>query len=228
MLTQIDRDLWTADGPAVPFLGIPYPTRMTIVRLPEGGLWVCSPIRLDAELERGVEALGAVAHLVSPNKIHHLFLGDWQRRWPQARLYASPGLARRRRDLRFDAELGDEPDSAWAATIDQVVFRGSFAMEEVVFFHRPSRTAVVTDLVQRFAAGSVGGWQGWFLRLDDLVGAEGSTPREWRLTFLRRAAARRARAKVLGWDPERLIVAHGECAPARAREILERALRWMG
>ena len=29
MLTEVDRDLWIADGPRLPFLGAPYPTRMT-------------------------------------------------------------------------------------------------------------------------------------------------------------------------------------------------------
>jgi hypothetical protein len=50
--------------------------------------------------------------IVSPNKIHHLFLKERADRWPEASLYESPGLAKRRPDLRFDAELGDEPDSA--------------------------------------------------------------------------------------------------------------------
>jgi hypothetical protein len=36
-------------------------------------------------------------------------------------------------ELRFEAELDDEPSPAWAADIDQVVFRGSFAMEKVAF-----------------------------------------------------------------------------------------------
>lgn len=224
-LTAIDRDLWIADGPAVPFLGFPYPTRMTLARLANGDLWVCSPIPLSDALHAEVEALGAVRHLVSPNKIHHLFLGEWKQRWPAALLYASPGLPPRRRDLRFDALLGDEPDPAWAGSIDQVIFRGSFVMEEVVFFHRSSRTAVFTDLIQRFPPAP--GWRGLFMRLDGLVGPEGSTPREWRLTFLRRSAARRAKARVLAWNPERVIVAHGECAFDHGRDVVERGLRWL-
>ena len=94
MLTEIDRDIWIADGPSVPFLGVPYPTRMTLVRLSDGGLWLCSPIELTDELADAVQALGPVQHLVSPNKIHHLFLGQWAQAWPGAKLWASPGLAR--------------------------------------------------------------------------------------------------------------------------------------
>jgi len=118
MLNEIERDIWIADGASVAFFGFPYPTRMIVVRLADGSLWVCSPIALSPPLAEAVNALGPVRHLVSPNKIHHLFLGQWAQVWPDAKLYASPGLARRRPDLKFARELGDEPDPAWATDID--------------------------------------------------------------------------------------------------------------
>ncbi|MFQ5667725.1 MAG: DUF4336 domain-containing protein [Candidatus Binatia bacterium] len=227
MLQEVDRDIWIADGPSVPFLGIPYPTRMILVRLSDRTLWVCSPIRSDDSLWAAVNELGPVTHLVSPNKLHHLFLGDWARRWPEAKLYASPGLARRRRDLSFAAALADRPEPAWEADIDQVIFRGSFAMEEVVFFHRASRTAIFTDLIQKFDPATLHGWRNLLMKLDGLVGPEGSTPREWRLSFVNRKAARRALHKSLEWNPRRLIVAHGAWARENGREVIQRSLRWL-
>jgi hypothetical protein len=200
---------------------------MAIARLGDGGLWVWSPIALGAELARAVEAIGPVRHIVSPNKLHHLFLKEWTERWPDARVYAPPGLARRRPELRFDAELGDEADPAWAADFEQVIFRGSIAMEEVVFFHRPSRTAIFGDLVQRHDPARMTGLGGALMRLDGLVGESGSTPREWRATFWRRRPARAARARVQAWKPERLVIAHGECANANATPIVSRALAWL-
>ena len=109
--------------------------------------------------------------------------------------------------------------------IDQTVFRGSPVLEEVAFLHRASRTAIVGDLVQRHEP--IGGWRGLAMRLDGLVGEGGSTPREWRLTFLRRGPARAARARLLGWRPERLVVAHGACARHDATGILARATAWI-
>ena len=117
--------------------------------------------------------------------------------------------------------------SAWAADIDQVVFRGSFAMEEVGFFHRASQTAIFCDLVQRHPETDMTGWKGMLMRLDGLVGERGSTPREWRATFLRRELARTARERVLSWNAERLLIAHGECAQKGATEILTGALEWI-
>lgn len=228
MLTEIARDLWIADGPCVSFFGFPYPTRMTVVRLSDGSLWIWSPIQLTEQLRALLNQQGPVRHLVSPNKFHHLYLGEWVQAWPDAKLYASPGLARRRRDLSFDAELGDAPDPAWNADIDQVIVHGSLLIDEVVFFHRGSRTAIVSDLVQRFDPATLHGWRGIIMALDGLVGANGSTPREWRLSFWNRAAARRARSKILDWNPERVIIAHGQWVRENGREALERALAWMG
>jgi hypothetical protein len=228
MLEKVAENLWIADGSSVPFLGVPYPTRMTVARLADSSLWVCSPTRLDEGLRTCIDKQGPVRHLVSPNKIHHLFLGEWARAWPEAKLYASPGLARRRRDLTFHEELGDQPPPAWAEDIDQVIFRGSFALEEVAFFHRASRTAILTDLVQKFDPATLHGWRLAIMKLDGLVGANGSTPREWRLSFWNRAAARKAKQEVLAWDPERVIIAHGEWVRDNGRDVLERSLRWLG
>ena len=227
MLQPFGPSLFIVDGPTVSFFGFPYPTRMALARLANGGVWVWSPVALTDDLASAVEALGPVEHIVSPNKLHHLFLVEWAERWPAATVYAPPGLARRRPELRCDAELGDEPDPAWADDIDQVIFRGSFAMEEVVFFHRLSRTALVCDLIQRHDERAGKGWKGFLMRLDGLVGERGSTPREWRASFLRRGPARAARQRVFDWQPQRLLVAHGACVPHGAAAVIEQALDWI-
>lgn len=227
MLEDFGSGLYVAQGPTVRFLTIPYPTRMVVARLANGNVWVWSPVALTREIEAAVSSIGPVRDIVSPNKIHHLFLEEWAERWPEARLHAPPGLARRKPELHFDTELGDEADPAWASEIDQTVFRGSFALDEVAFFHRPSRTAILCDLVQRLDPAQVRGLRGLAMRLDGLVGEHGSTPREWRASFLRRGPARAARKRLLAWEPEQLVIAHGSCAREGAGEILSRALSWM-
>src|SRR3546814_2721760 len=76
-------------GPA----SIPFPTRMTVVRLAGGRLWVHSPIAPDTVLFEAIDALGDVAWLVAPNSLHYWYVTDWQRRYPVARTLAVPGLA---------------------------------------------------------------------------------------------------------------------------------------
>ncbi|MEO8883667.1 MAG: DUF4336 domain-containing protein [Devosia sp.] len=227
MLEQFGPSLYVANGPTVSFHGFPYPTRMAVAQLSDGDVWVWSPIALTQELAEDVQSIGPVRYIVSPNKLHHLFLQEWANHWPAARLYAPPGLARRQAAPHFYAELGDEPNPAWATDIDQVVFRGSIAMAEVAFFHRGSRTAIIGDLIQRFADSSISGWKGMLMRLDGLVGERGSTPRDWRASFLRRRPARAALQKVLAWNPERLLIAHGLCAQSGAAKIIAAALNWI-
>ncbi len=227
MLVSFGENLYVADGPTVSFFGIPYPTRMAVARLSTGSVWVWSPIALTPELAGAVQAIGPVGCIVSPNKLHHLFLAEWKDRWPDARLYAPPGLARKKKQVHFDAELGDRPDGAWMSDIDQVVFRGSFALQEVVFFHRASRTAIFGDLIQRFPESAAKGFKGLMMRLGHIVGPHGSTPGDWRLSFLKRGAARAARRTVLDWNPRQLLIAHGECATTGAAEIVAGALRWI-
>jgi hypothetical protein len=229
MLRAFGRELWLADGPPVRFLGlVPYPTRMAVARLESGALWVWSPIALDRALADEVDALGPVRQLVAPNKLHHLALAQWAHRYPEARLHAAPGLAAKRPDLAFASELGDEPDPAWAGQIEQVVFRGSRILDEVVFFHRPSRCVLVADLVQRLEPAQVSAWLRGLLRVWGVMGERGSTPLEWRLLWWGRRAGRAALAQALAWSPERLVVAHGRCAAGDGRDALATGLRWLG
>ncbi len=227
MLEEFGPSIYIAEGPTVSFYGFPYPTRMAAIRLSTGGIWVWSPVALTDELINSVNAIGPVSYIVSPNKIHHLFMAEWADRWPEAKMYAPPDLAERVPHLRFDEELDDEANPEWSADIDQVIFRGSLFMEEVVFFHRESCTAIICDLIQRHPEASVSGWKGMLMKLDSLVGERGSTPREWRASFLRRSKARSAREKLLAWKPERLLIAHGTCAQSDATRIIRNALRWM-
>ena len=105
------------EGPIIPFyFGFPYPTRMVVVRLSDGDLFVWSPIPLSPPMRREVDKLGPVRHLVAPNLLHHLFLAEWKSAYPEARLYAAPGLRRRRGDLTFDCDLADTPNPRWWRT----------------------------------------------------------------------------------------------------------------
>ena len=231
MLEQVDEALWVGDGENVSFYGIPYPTRSVVARLENGDLWVWSPIKLTANLRAEVDRLGPVRHLVSPNKLHHLYLPEWKTAYPEAALWGPQSTIKKRPDLAFRAALTDSPPHEWLPDIDQAWFRGSFAMDEIVFLHRPSATAIVADLIQtfsdRFLREQWGRWR-FLARLDGLTQDQACAPREWRLSFLNRAPARRARDKVLSWNCQRVIVAHGEWPRANGNAVLARSFRWLG
>lgn len=226
-LAPFGEQLWIADGPTVPFFTFPYPTRMAAARLSGGRLFIWSPTALTPELKTQVEALGEPAFLVSPNKIHHLFLSEWKAAYPGARMFASPGLRARRKALAFDADLADAADPAWAGEIDQVLFKGSPFLTEAVFFHRASRTALFADLIQNLPRDCAPGWRGVLARLGGVTEVDPGAPREWRLSFFNRAAARAALARILGWGIERVVIAHGAPVERDGEAFVRRAFRWL-
>ncbi|MGB0087667.1 MAG: DUF4336 domain-containing protein [Rhodomicrobiaceae bacterium] len=231
MLEQMHDTLWVAEGEIVSFFGIPYPTRSVIVRLQNGDLWVWSPVKLSPGLPAEVDRLGPVRHLVSPNKLHHLYLKEWKVAYPKAQLWGPQSTIRKRPDLTFREALQDSPPLEWRPDIDQAWFRGSFAMDEIVFCHRPSATAIVADLIQTFSDRFLRehwGWWRFLARLDGLTQDQACAPLEWRLSFINRAPARRARDKVLSWNCERVIVAHGECSLSNGGALLAKSFRWLG
>jgi hypothetical protein len=230
VLEQVHGALWVAEGGTVSFFGLPYPTRSAIARLKNGDLWVWSPVKLTAALRTEVDRLGPVRHLVSPNKLHHLYLREWKAAYTEAQLWGPQTTIKKRPDLRFREALRDSPPPEWFTDIDQAWFRGSFAMDEIVFLHRPSATAIVADLIQTFDDNFLRenwGWWRFLARLDGLTKDQACAPLEWRLSFINRAPARRARDKVLSWNCQRVIVAHGEWPRANGNAFLAKSFRWL-
>lgn len=227
MLQLLDADIWTAAGPQVRVLGFAYPTRMAVIRLKDGGLFIWSPTALGPELKAAVDALGPVRHLVSPTAMHHLFLAQWQAAYPQARLYAPPGLRKRRPDLAFDGDLNDGPGHPWSGEIDQVHFAGNRVAVEVVFFHRASRTVLFADLIQQLDPASLTGWRALIARLDLMTGEAPQTPRKFRLAFTDRKAARAALARITAWPARRVLMAHAPPVLEDGQAFITRTFAWL-
>ncbi|MCB9664511.1 MAG: DUF4336 domain-containing protein [Alphaproteobacteria bacterium] len=223
-LVPVAPDLWIVDHHRVA-LGLHVRLRMTVVRLPDGDLLLYSPVPLDDALVAALDALGPVAHLVAPSGSHHLHAGAAQARWPQARLWGSPALPAKRPDLRFDAILEDA-DGAFQGVFDVTVLRGIPRLQEAVLFHRPSRSLLVCDLVIHVTEErhpltvplwcALGVWR--------RVGS----PRAWRLWTKDRAALRTSVDRVLGWEVDRIVVAHGTIVEEEARARLAVAMSWLG
>lgn len=226
-LQPFGPDIWLADGPTTAVIGFQYPTRMAVIRLSGGDLLIWSPVALSDALRRQVEGLGEVRHLVAPNSLHHLFLGDWHEAFPQAKLYAAPGLSARRKDLQIDAELGDAPPPAWADDLDQVLVRGNSITTEAVFFHRSSGTVLFTDLIQQFPKGWFRGWRAVVARLDLMTQAEPAVPRKFRLAFKDRRAARASLKRILAWPASKVVMAHGTPVEQDGQAFIARAFRWL-
>lgn len=230
-LKPVAEGLFLVDS-AISFAGVPVPVRMTVARLAGGGLWLHSPTRLAPSLRAEIERLGPVAHLVAPNVAHWVFLKDWQAAFPQARTWAAPGLRERgqvrRSGLRIDQDLGPAPPPDWAADLDQVLLKGGLGLREAAFLHRPSRTAILTDLVQNFEPGKLNPLVRPFVHLAGAAAPDGMAPLHYRAAMnLRRPEARAAARRLIDWAPDRVIFAHGAWFDHDGAARLRHSLRWL-
>ena len=118
ILKPFADEVWIVDGPEIGmrYLGLtfPFPTRVTVVRLPTGDLWIHSPIAWNDDLGDAIAKLGRARYLIAPNTLHYWYLPDWQARFPQARSYGPPGLVEKaRRPITIDETLSETAPAAW-------------------------------------------------------------------------------------------------------------------
>lgn len=232
MLTRLTPDLFTAEHDSRLPGGMVMPLRMTGVRLPSGDLVLHSVIPPTDGLVAAVTAVGPVKHLIAPNLLHHLSAGAWQQRFPEARLHAPPGLAKKRPDLRITDDLGQSP-GPWSEVMDQILIAGAPKLAESVFFHRPSRSLLVSDLLFNIVRPA-----NLMTKLVlTMTGTRGrfAMSRVNRLYAKDRAAFRASLEAMLAWDFARVIVAHGDVLDATSgvrdhvrdvRQLTREAVSW--
>jgi len=206
------------------FFGVETGTRMTVVRLADGGLFVHSPVALAGGTRAAVDALGPVRAIVAPSRFHHLYVGEWIAAYPGAVVCACPGLEQKRRDVSWQRVLGGDPEPEWRGELDQVFFGARPLENEVVFFHRRSRTLVCADAIFNLAHHPSA-----FTRLVARAmgnGKPGATYLE-RVLIRDRRAARAQVDRMLAWNPDRLVLAHGELIGSGAADVVRRAYAWL-
>lgn len=227
-------DLGIVDGPFeyLTMLGIrlplPFTTRMTVIRLRNGDLMLHSPIRFDEGLAADLAQRGIVRHLISPNQFHYAHIGEWSSAFPEAIAWASPGVrkrARRRRiDVDFTRDLGPAPPPDWRTEVDQALVPGGI-FKELVFFHRASRTLILTDTIMNLELQKMD--QPWraATRLSGMVHPHGQIFFGMRLPlWLQRAKRKAAFAKIRSWQPQRILLSHGSCFEHDVENVIARLL----
>jgi len=233
-LKPVADDVWIVDGPVIRFnvgagFHMPFSTRAAIIRMGHN-LFVHSPTPLEAGLRAEIDRIGKPSWIVGPNRLHYWWIPDWHMAYRDAEVYVAPRTAERARDRLSMTCRGLDRQSGypWDHAIKTLPIAGSY-MTEVVFFHVPSRTLVLTDLIENFESDKV---TSRFLRflmwLGGVLDPDGSTPNDLRLTLKRnRPQVKAAIETILDWNPERIILAHGRWYDRDGRAELQRAFRWI-
>ncbi len=188
-LKRVTDNIWIVDGPVIrfgfPWPKMPFPTRMTVIRLAAGDLFLHSPTALTLSLRAELEHEGRVRFIVGPNRILYWWLPGWKAAFPQAEVYLVPRIEEQARGrIAFHSFPLDKVSGyPWDAEIATLRIVGSF-MTEIEFFHRLSRTLILSDLIENFEPEKVGTR---FMRLLMWIGGvsapHGGLPRDLRLTF---------------------------------------------
>lgn len=226
---EFAENLWVVDGPHVRDFGLLFTTRMVIARLSDGALWVDSPVSVGSDTLKRVTALGPVRYLVAATPRHVWRLAEWHSQFPGAELWAakpSP-LTLKKGGLKFTGILGDATPQIWAEDLEQVPFRGNPLIEEVIFLHRKSRTVILEDLIQNHPLQKGHPLRNVLFRLAAVASPNGGVPLDIRLSFIHRDVARQSLERLLSWDFDKLIIAHGPCIERNARAFVERAFQWL-
>jgi hypothetical protein len=202
---------------------------MTVVQLTSGDLFLHSPITFDAALAKHLQSMGRIGHLISPNQFHYAHIGEWSRAYPEAFTWASPRVRERARargvDVTFNMDLGRDAPEQWRDDIDQTTIPGGI-FGEFVFFHRASKTLILTDTIINLELDKMS--QPWRLatRLTGMYYPHGQLFFGMRLPLLlQKEKSRAAIDKVLSWGPERIVLSHGRCFDSNATAVLQRVFK---
>ena len=225
-IRELHPDLVAIDHPLRLPGGVELGTRSCLVRLSGGGVLIHTPGPLSDEVRRVIDARGPVRAIVAPNLLHHFYLAESVAAWPDARVFAAPGLRAKLGTVRIDEELSDTAPALWAGDLEQVLTQGAPGLSEVVFFHRASRTLLCLDLCfnLRESASFV---TRALMRMNGAYGRFGPS-RLFRHGVMKDARAMRASIdRILAWDFDRVTVAHGEILEHGGHEALRAGFAWL-
>ena len=230
MLKPIDSGIWVAEQP-LKFFGLEVGTRMTVIARSDNSLLLISPIKIDAALKQQLDSLGKVKYIIAPNLFHHLYLESTQQMYPRAEIIAPVGIETKQPNIKiaktfeqdkidFNNELKYIPFTGFQAFVPPKIV----TVNEIVFFHPQSKTLILTDsafnfernfpLSTRLAARLIGGYQ--------------SLQPSWleKIAIRDKKVISKAISKILAWDFERVIMAHGNIVAENAKEKLTQGYQW--
>ena len=204
-------------------LGIDFRRNVTLLRLGDGRVVIHSTVPFTGPDIAAIRRFGEPAWLVEATTMHETFAKEAHAALPDLPYLAPDGFAKA---SGVATESLDPPPPDWSGEIDVLRING-IRTNEHALFHRRSRTLVVADLFFSLPADTRG-WPGFFarhfMRLPRLFGISVF----FRFMIRDRPEFERSVNALLGWNFERLVVAHWEPLETEAKPAVERALRDFG
>jgi hypothetical protein len=227
--------------------------RATVVKLTSGNLAVFSPVALTPEVQARISTLGSgkIAYIIAPDIEHHIFISEWARAFPDAKIIGPEGLPEKRAKAN-DEKIGKEAffrvfeAKTKLTTRITEEFDADFEYEfvdahpnkEIVFFYKPDQVLIQADLMFNLPASEQysrvkdepkeGVLSRFFGGLQNPSGdAKGMKRAMWYL-FSRadRPGFNESMQRIDKWDFKTMIPCHGDTMEGNGKEVFEKVFEW--
>jgi hypothetical protein len=213
-----------------------------------------SPVALTPEVKAKVTEMGGkVAYIIAPDIEHHIFITEWAKEYPEAKIIGPEGL-QEKREKATDERIGKEkfafiytPENHEDNNIDKD-FADNFEVEyvaphpnkEIVLYYKPEKMLIEADLVFNMpcieqysrVSDEVKNANGLANRLfAGLQSTEGEAKGVKRLLWYGMSSSNRPSfnasiQRIDTWDFDTLIPCHGETIQGGAKEFFRKVFDW--
>jgi hypothetical protein len=220
-LNPVTENIWELNYP-LSLIGAQLGRRVTILRLQSGKLLIHSTGPFTAADVRAIKTLGAPAWLVDVTLNHDTFSDLGRAAFPEIP-YGLPDDFIHVDGERFSL---NNPPVEWGDEIQVIEIAGMPRVREYAFYHRPSRTLIVADLVFNFERCST--WTRQFFRWAGGIKEYPGMSRLFASLIADKPAFTHSLDEIMRCDFDRLIVAHGAIIQTNAKQRLSNALKTRG
>jgi hypothetical protein len=152
---------------------------------------------------------------------HHMYVAKYREVWPDAKTIGVRGLAQKRKDVQWDFTYDDwltspEEHYGFSQDIESVFFEG-FITYAVAWYHKPSKTLIVSDLLMNLPATEQYDPSSAAMGLFSKEFAKRANPSSvWFRRLIYYVASvdyslmRRDTKRVAQWDINRIVACHGD------------------
>jgi len=233
VIRQVTQGIWTFSRPFARFGWIPFGGRSTAIKLASGDVWVLASTPLEPETKETIDKLGPVKYIIGPDAEHSMFLAEFQKAYPDAKVIGVEPLIKKREGVvSFAGAYGADPEGTkygYEPEITACYFSG-FKNKDVAFLHGPSKTLIQADLLlnlpcnEQYSKSKSSGripLLGGLLQLDGLAFKRVL----WKLGTDKPSMIRDAKT-VAEWDFDRIIPCHGDVIETGGKTVWSEAYKW--
>lgn len=205
-------------------LGADLKRNVSIIRLGSRELVIHSTAPFTTEDLTAIQSVGRPGWLVEAMMHHDTFAREGRRAFPNIPYLAPAGFSG---TAGFPTVPLLPPPPAWNGELEVLEIQGMRSYHEHVFFHRPSLTLIVADLLFNFGPDEPL-WTDLFLKAAVTGDHHPGMSRPFKLAIHDPVAFKASMAKMLAWDFDRIIVGHGDVIESHGKQILIQILHDAG